>query len=348
MGLAPLGPLYDASTDPEDHLSVFLTHMRLQTVADEIHCKTFPMFLKGKARLWFQGLASGSIRSFPELARQFVAQFVSSKTYSKNATHLMVIRQKPDESLRNFMTRFNTESLQIRDKDEKVVMAAFMNGIRAEELFYKLSEKPPGDLEELLTRAHATANAKKAARLKRKSDREIGDRRGRGNPPESKDGPAKKNVFDRLSKEKAPAQPLLPEKGYTPLTRPRAQILALMEAEGLGGRPPKMGTLRKKRNQDRYCAFHRDGHDTEGCWVLRKEIKDLIQRGFLRRFVRQGLPDQEPGRTYRGDRGEGQRRDRPGRRDVLRGHSPDQDTLNLAGVINTIARGPTGGTATQL
>nr|XP_027083763.1 uncharacterized protein LOC113706072 [Coffea arabica] len=190
--------------------------MRLQTVADEIRCKTFPMFLKEKVRLWFQGLAPGSIRNFPELVRQFVAQFVSSKTYSKNAIHLMAIRQKSDESLRNFMTRFNTKSLQIRDKDEKVVMAAFTNGFRAEELFYKLTEKPPGDLEEFLTRSHAAANAEEAARLKRESDRELGDRRERGNSPENKDGPAKKNVFDQLSKEKTPAPPLLPEKGYTP------------------------------------------------------------------------------------------------------------------------------------
>ncbi|XP_071933596.1 uncharacterized protein [Coffea arabica] len=334
--------LYDASTDPEDHLSVFLTHMRLQTAADEIRYKTFPMFLKGRARLWFQGLAPESIRSFPELARQFVAQFVSSKTYSKNAAHLMAIRQKPDESLRNFMARFNTESLQIRDKDEKVVMAAFMNGFRAEELFYKLAEKSPGDLEELRTRAHAAANAEEAARLKRESDKEIGNRRGRENLPENKDGPAKKNVFDRLSKEKTPAQRPLPEKGYTPLTRPRTQILAVMEAEGLGERPPKMGTPRNKRNQDRYCALHRDvGHDTKGCWALRKEIEDLIQRGFLGRFVWPGRPGQEPGRTHRGDRGESQRHDRPERRDIPWTHSPDQDTQNLAGVINTIVGGPT-------
>nr|XP_027124357.1 uncharacterized protein LOC113741071 [Coffea arabica] len=318
--------------------------MRLQTAADALRCKTFPMFLKGKGRLWFQGLAPGSIRSFTELARQFAAQFVSSKTYSKNAAHLMAIKQKPDESLKNFRTRLNTESLQIRDKDEKMVMAAFMNGLRVEELYYKLVEQPPKNLGELLTRAHAAANAEVAGSLKRKSDRELGDRRGLGNPPETKDGQARKNVFDRLSKDKAPAQPPLPEKVYTPLTRPMAQILAVMEAEGLGERPPKMGTPRNKRNQDRYCAFHRDvGHDTEGCWALRKEIEDLIQRGFLGRFVQSGRPGQEIGRTYRGERGEGYRRDRPEKRYAARDDSPDQGTQNLAEVINTIAGGPTGG-----
>ncbi|XP_027172229.1 uncharacterized protein LOC113771880 [Coffea eugenioides] len=239
------------------------------------------------------------------------------------------------------MTRFNTEILQIRDKDEKVVMAAFVNGLRVEELFYKLAEKPPVNLEELLTKAHATANAEEAARLKKESHRELGNRRGRINPPENRDGPAAKNVFDPLSKDKAPSQPLLLEKGYTPLTRPRAQILAVMEAEGLVEQPPKMGTPRNKRNQDRYCAFHRDvGHDTEGCWALRKEIEDLIQRGFLGQFVRPGRPGQGPGR---GDRGEAKRRDRPERRDFSRADYPDPDTQNLAEVINTIAGGPTGG-----
>nr|XP_027124153.1 uncharacterized protein LOC113740830 [Coffea arabica] len=254
--------------------------MRLQTAADEICYKTFPMFLKGNARLWFQDLALGSIRSFPELAKQFVAQFVSSKTYSKNVTHLMAIRQKSDESLRNFMTRFNTESLQIRDKNEKMVMAAFMNGFRAEELFYKLAEKPPGDLEEFLTRAHAAANVEEAARLKRESDRELGDRREQGNPPRTRMDRPRRTSLTGFRRRKPRSATASGERLH-PLTRPRAQILAVMEAEGLGERPPKMGTPRKKRNQNRYCAFHRDvGHDTEGCWALRREIEDLIQRGF--------------------------------------------------------------------
>ena len=79
--------LYDVLADPEDHLSIFLMHMRLQIVADEIRCKTFPMFLKGRARFWFQGLAPGSIRSFPKLARQFVPPFSFSRTYSQNTAH---------------------------------------------------------------------------------------------------------------------------------------------------------------------------------------------------------------------------------------------------------------------
>nr|XP_027077074.1 uncharacterized protein LOC113700839 [Coffea arabica] len=121
---------YDATTDPEDHLFAFLTQMRLQTAADAVRCKTFPMFLEGKARQWFQGLPPRSVRSFSQLARLFAAQFVSSRAYSKTTAHLMTVHQGSEESLREYMVRFNNESLQVRDRDDKVVMAAFVNGLR--------------------------------------------------------------------------------------------------------------------------------------------------------------------------------------------------------------------------
>ena len=72
---------YDATTDPEDHLFVFMTQMRLQTAVDAVRCKTFPMFLEGRARQWFQGLPPRSIRSFTQLARLFSAQFISSRAF---------------------------------------------------------------------------------------------------------------------------------------------------------------------------------------------------------------------------------------------------------------------------
>ena len=41
-----------------------------------------------------------------------------------------------------------------------------------------------------------------------------------------------------------------------------------------------------KRDNTRYCEFHRDyGHRTNDCIQLRKEIEYLIRRGYLRRFI---------------------------------------------------------------
>jgi hypothetical protein len=41
--------------------------------------------------------------------------------------------------------------------------------------------------------------------------------------------------------------------------------------------PPRMRTLPTKRNNQRYCEYHRDhGHWTEECIALRKEVEILI------------------------------------------------------------------------
>ena len=41
-----------------------------------------------------------------------------------------------------------------------------------------------------------------------------------------------------------------------------------------------------KRDNTRYCEFHRDyGHRTDDCIQLKKEIEYLIRRGYLRRFI---------------------------------------------------------------
>ena len=68
------------------------------------------------------------------------------------------------------------------------MMAAFINGLRINELYHKLAKKPSRTLEELLNKAQAIANAKEAARLKRKSKRDIEDRQKKNESVDPKDG----------------------------------------------------------------------------------------------------------------------------------------------------------------
>lgn len=44
---------------------------------------------------------------------------------------------------------------------------------------------------------------------------------------------------------------------------------------------------REKRNSRLYYADHQDvGHDTENCYVSKKEIENLIRQDYLRQFVK--------------------------------------------------------------
>nr|XP_027103133.1 uncharacterized protein LOC113724429 [Coffea arabica] len=327
---------YDATMDPEDHLFAFMSQMRLQTAADAVRCKTFPVFLEGKARQWFQGLPPRSIRSFAQLARLFAAQFVSSRAFSKSTAHLMTIQQKSEESLREYMVRFNNESLQVRDRDDKVAMAAFINGLRKQKLYTELVERPPKSVREMLDRAHEKANAEEANRLKSAQERLRDDKRRRGvDQMDARPGQGRKSTYDRLPR----SRPIGGDKSWTTLTAPRAQVLAVMEQEGLSRPPRPLVGDKSRRDQGLYCAYHRDvGHDTEDCRHLKKDIEKLIKRGHLGQFIRDERADQQRGRP---------RSERPnypnGRPQGPRGRTPKQEAQNLVGVINTIAGGPVGG-----
>ncbi|XP_027155205.1 uncharacterized protein LOC113755392 [Coffea eugenioides] len=327
---------YDATMDPEDHLFAFMTQMRMQTAADAVRCKTFPMFLEGKVRQWFQGLPPRSIRSFTQLARLFSAQFVSSRAFSKSTAHLMTIQQRPEESLCEYMVRFNNESLQVRDRDDKVVMAAFINGLRKQKLYTELVERPPKSVREMLDRAHEKANAEEANRLKSAQEMQRDDKRRRN--ADQGDVPCdqgRKNTYDRLPRSRS----LGGDKTWTSLTAPRARVLTVMEQEGLSWPPRPLAGDKSRRDQSLYCTYHRDvGHDTEDCRHLKKDIEKLIKRGHLGQFIRDERVDQRRARpksdhlSYPHDRPQGPR-----------GRTPEQEVQNLAGVINTIAGGPVGG-----
>ena len=165
----------------------------------------------------------------------------------------------------------------------------------------------------------------------------------------------RRSVFDRISKGKAS----IPESELTPLNTSRSRVLSVMEQNNLGKAPPKMQGSRDKRNSNLYCLYHRDiGHETEDCNDLKREIENLIRQGHLKQFIRRsgGHPRDENRRDKRGDQHQDERRTsrtscRPPE-DPRESKRPPGDGSsgqglgygpNIAGVINTIAGGPTGG-----
>ena len=102
---------YDGVKDPLDHLETFKTLMHLQGVVNEIMCRAFPTMLKGAARIWFSRLTLGSISTFKELNAQFTSHFIGGHRYKKSTAYLMNIKQREDETLRSYITRFNNEAL---------------------------------------------------------------------------------------------------------------------------------------------------------------------------------------------------------------------------------------------
>ncbi|GFZ05442.1 hypothetical protein Acr_17g0010140 [Actinidia rufa] len=164
---AQLG-IYEGKTDPMDHLDSYKSLMSLQGCSDEIMCKAFSATLKGPTRSWFRKLSPGTIDSFGDLSRLFVANFMSCRNRQKNASHLFTVHQKETESLKDFVKRFNQAILEVEDPSDKVIIMAMMEGLRPGPLFDSLSKNVPETLSTLQSKADKYISAEELAEAKRR------------------------------------------------------------------------------------------------------------------------------------------------------------------------------------
>ncbi|XP_065636564.1 uncharacterized protein LOC136070488 [Quercus suber] len=153
---------YDGVKDPLDHLETFKTLMHLQGVADEIMCRAFPTTLKDPARVWFSQLMPNSISTFKELSAQFTTYFIGGHRYKKSTACLMSIKQRDEETLRSYITRFNKEALSIVEADDKILVAAFTNGLRKGKFLFSLYKNDLKTMSEVLYRATKYMNVEDA------------------------------------------------------------------------------------------------------------------------------------------------------------------------------------------
>ena len=103
--------------------------MHLQGVADKIMCRAFLTTLKGTTRIWFSRLTPNSVSTFKELRAQFTVHFIGGHRYKKSTACLISIKQREDETLRSYISRFNKEALSINEADDKILVATFTNGL---------------------------------------------------------------------------------------------------------------------------------------------------------------------------------------------------------------------------
>ena len=101
-------------------------------------CRAFPTTLKGVARIWFNRLTPNSVSNFKELSAQFTAHFIGGHRYKNSTACLMSIKQREDETLRSYISRFNKEMLSIDEVNDKILVAAFTNGLRKGKFLFSL------------------------------------------------------------------------------------------------------------------------------------------------------------------------------------------------------------------
>ncbi|XP_021751558.1 uncharacterized protein LOC110717214 [Chenopodium quinoa] len=120
---------YDGKGDPKRYVAAFESHMLLYTDTDVVWCKVFPITLTGAASDWFSNLEPGQVDYFKTLVEMFTGQYISNSARQRSSGELMAVGQKKDESLRDFIRRFNNEANTIPKLQQEIVMMAFMSGL---------------------------------------------------------------------------------------------------------------------------------------------------------------------------------------------------------------------------
>ena len=83
---------------------------------------------------------------------------------------------------------------------------------------------------------------------------------------------------------------------YTDLVSSREDVFMATEQTGVFKRPDLLHGDCSKRNQNKYCRYHKSvGHTTEECITRKNEIEKLIYRRYLQDYIngRRARPQNE-------------------------------------------------------
>ncbi|XP_020235081.1 uncharacterized protein LOC109814952 [Cajanus cajan] len=300
---------FDGTQDPSQHLTDFRAQMLICGGSMEVRCKLFMGTLKKAALDWFSGLLDRSITDFDVFSWMFMAQFAANKKKPPITSDLFDLKQQCEESLKDFLQRFNEVALRIASLDERMAVIAFQKGLRS------------GAFDIALERANCQTMSEEGNY--RQADH-VG--RSRGEWTHNNE-----------------------EEKFTPLTVPRRQILHDVNSASLFEFPVATERQLGPFKTDWCEFHRTHGHSTENCLVLGRQIKRLIKEGRLKEFVarkQEGSSSNRRPRHTQDDTRRDRRRERTPPKDAPAKVSEARQQP-IHGDFNTIAGGFAGGGATS-
>ncbi|RVX03964.1 hypothetical protein CK203_021755 [Vitis vinifera] len=104
---------------PKIHLRLYSTVMRAHGIDDAQLVALFPMSLSGAAQRWFASIEPSRLRTWEDVAREFLTQFAFSADIDVSRRELEATRQRPDESISSFVTRWRAKVAGMIDRPKE-------------------------------------------------------------------------------------------------------------------------------------------------------------------------------------------------------------------------------------
>jgi hypothetical protein len=198
----------------------------------------------------------------------------------------MAMRQKEDESLKDYVVRFNQAKLTVDNPTEKMVYATLYQGLWVEgPLMSEIALNHPENLADLKDVIEKYVNQEETLAALRES---LKQKISESSHLVKKEKARKEEKRTETKKTMEPAKYYqFSIEEWTPLNSPINEVLMEIKRDPQYERPyPIHNKYVKEENRNKFCAFHdARGHVTEECRNLRILIEKFIKNEKLLRFI---------------------------------------------------------------
>ncbi|XP_059451082.1 uncharacterized protein LOC132181868 [Corylus avellana] len=240
--------------------------------------ESFPFTLEGVAQDWFARLPAKSVDNFKTLGRLFLSQFLATRKRKKHSACLLSLRQGNEESLKDFMLRFNKEKLLVENPGDQMVLSALWHGVRPNgPLMTEVSKRSTKiTLREFIKKTEEYINQEEMIKaLTKGQEEEDGEKEDAKNELLATSTPKEGKFLKKVAKKTVPTFPKIEaqrrkDRRFTPLNTGVNEVFMEIRRDPAFRWPNKLKGDSRKRDRTKFCEYHNDhGHLTEDCITLR-------------------------------------------------------------------------------
>ncbi|KAI5347415.1 hypothetical protein L3X38_015294 [Prunus dulcis] len=268
---------------PHEHLAHFSSACGETSQLDALLIRQLVQSLKGSALTWYTQLPPGSILTWDDMQKVFLAQFVSSKK-KVSLIDLAKTTQKLGESANDFIMRWRSLNLECTEKitEQSAVQMCYNNLLLEIATFVATAE--PQSFDALVPKA---SNVEiQIARQKTTTKIQIGEKKSEGKKTFKKGESIatfvktdKKN--DRGKGKEETRRLTLKERKEVKYTFDDEDVETILDellaAKAIKLPEPKCPTEVDKTNDSKYCRYHRIvSHPLRDYFVLKNMIQEKI------------------------------------------------------------------------
>jgi hypothetical protein len=165
---------------------------------DNLIIRNLPVFLSDAARAWLEHLPLAQISNWDDLVKAFAGNFQGMYVRPGNSWDLRSCRQRPGESMREYIWRFSKQRTELPNITDSNVIGVFLAGTTFRDLVSKLGHKTPTKASELMDIATKFASGQEAVEAIFQKDKQPQERQQEDVPEASAQHDTKKKAKKKL------------------------------------------------------------------------------------------------------------------------------------------------------